>query len=50
MLFFFVLLLPCSKLIIFYFKHPSNGLVVELDNMVKLAEKCNIQVPMEVVK
>ncbi|KAJ1407260.1 Mediator complex, subunit Med10, partial [Sesbania bispinosa] len=26
-----------------------NGLVVELDNMVKLAEKCNIQVPMEVV-
>ncbi|RDY08655.1 Mediator of RNA polymerase II transcription subunit 10b, partial [Mucuna pruriens] len=26
-----------------------NGLVMELDNMVKLAEKCNIQVPMEVV-
>ncbi|KAK7309865.1 hypothetical protein RJT34_06950 [Clitoria ternatea] len=26
-----------------------NGLVLELDNMVKLAEKCNIQVPMEVV-
>ncbi|KAF7801356.1 mediator of RNA polymerase II transcription subunit 10b-like [Senna tora] len=26
-----------------------NGLVVELDNMVKLAEKCDIQVPMEVV-
>ncbi|CAL0306431.1 unnamed protein product [Lupinus luteus] len=26
-----------------------NGLVVELDNMVKLAEKCNIQVPMEVL-
>ncbi|PNX58886.1 mediator of RNA polymerase II transcription subunit 10b-like protein [Trifolium pratense] len=26
-----------------------NGLVAELDNMVKLAEKCNIQVPMEVV-
>ncbi|KAG8647719.1 mediator of RNA polymerase II transcription subunit 10b [Manihot esculenta] len=26
-----------------------NGLVVELDNMVKLSEKCNIQVPMEVL-
>ncbi|XP_057748702.1 mediator of RNA polymerase II transcription subunit 10b [Arachis stenosperma] len=26
-----------------------NGLVAELDNMVKLAEKCNIQIPMEVV-
>ncbi|CAI8618601.1 unnamed protein product [Vicia faba] len=26
-----------------------NGLVAELDNMVKLAEKCNIEVPMEVV-
>ncbi|KAK7318941.1 hypothetical protein RJT34_03650 [Clitoria ternatea] len=26
-----------------------NGLVLELDNMVKLVEKCNIQVPMEVV-
>ncbi|KAK4270689.1 hypothetical protein QN277_019467 [Acacia crassicarpa] len=26
-----------------------NGLVLELDNMIKLAEKCNIQVPMEVV-
>jgi mediator of RNA polymerase II transcription subunit 10 len=31
-------------------KFSSNGLVAELDNMVKLAEKCNIQVPMEVVK
>ena len=50
--FFFLcfVFVSCSKLIIFYFKHPSNGLVVELDNMVKLAEKCNIQVPMEVVK
>ncbi|KAJ6945976.1 mediator of RNA polymerase II transcription subunit 10b-like [Populus alba x Populus x berolinensis] len=26
-----------------------NGLVTELDNMVKLSEKCNIQVPMEVL-
>ncbi|XP_050901104.1 mediator of RNA polymerase II transcription subunit 10b [Lathyrus oleraceus] len=26
-----------------------NGLVAELDNMVKLAENCNIEVPMEVV-
>ncbi|XP_062146261.1 mediator of RNA polymerase II transcription subunit 10b [Alnus glutinosa] len=26
-----------------------NSLVMELDNMVKLAEKCNIQVPMEVL-
>ncbi|KAJ4846344.1 Mediator of RNA polymerase II transcription subunit 10b [Turnera subulata] len=26
-----------------------NGLVTELDNMVKLSEKCNIQVPMEVI-
>ncbi|KAI9081224.1 hypothetical protein K1719_036796 [Acacia pycnantha] len=26
-----------------------NGLVLELDNMIKLAEKCNIQVPMGVV-
>ncbi|XP_040990633.1 mediator of RNA polymerase II transcription subunit 10b-like [Juglans microcarpa x Juglans regia] len=26
-----------------------NSLVLELDNMVKLAEKCNIQVPMEVL-
>ncbi|KDP24502.1 hypothetical protein JCGZ_25066 [Jatropha curcas] len=26
-----------------------NGLVVELDNMVKLSEKCDIQVPMEVL-
>ncbi|KAB1220456.1 Mediator of RNA polymerase II transcription subunit 10b [Morella rubra] len=26
-----------------------NSLVIELDNMVKLAEKCNIQVPMEVL-
>ncbi|XP_054812930.1 mediator of RNA polymerase II transcription subunit 10b-like isoform X2 [Prosopis cineraria] len=26
-----------------------NGLVLELDNMVKMAGKCNIQVPMEVV-
>lgn len=28
----------------------SNSLVIELDNMVKLAEKCNIHVPMEVLK
>lgn len=28
----------------------SNSLVSELDNMVKLSEKCNIQVPMEVLK
>ncbi|XP_058734124.1 mediator of RNA polymerase II transcription subunit 10b-like [Vicia villosa] len=27
-----------------------NGLVAELDNMMKLAENCNIQVPMEVIK
>lgn len=27
-----------------------NTLVLELDNMVKLAEKCDIQVPMEVLK
>ncbi|CAI0549198.1 unnamed protein product [Linum tenue] len=27
----------------------SNGLITELDNMDKLAEKCNIQVPMEVL-
>ncbi|KAH7513657.1 hypothetical protein FEM48_Zijuj11G0004300 [Ziziphus jujuba var. spinosa] len=26
-----------------------NSLVMELDNMVKLSEKCNIQVPMEVL-
>ncbi|KAK6934906.1 Mediator complex, subunit Med10 [Dillenia turbinata] len=26
-----------------------NSLVLELDNMTKLAEKCNIQVPMEVI-
>ncbi|CAI0401707.1 unnamed protein product [Linum tenue] len=26
-----------------------NGLITELDNMDKLAEKCNIQVPMEVI-
>ncbi|KAG6781230.1 hypothetical protein POTOM_014121 [Populus tomentosa] len=26
-----------------------NGLVTELDNMVKLSERCNIQVPMEVL-
>ncbi|KAB5564663.1 hypothetical protein DKX38_004717 [Salix brachista] len=26
-----------------------NGLVTELDNMVELSEKCNIQVPMEVL-
>jgi mediator of RNA polymerase II transcription subunit 10 len=41
----------CPNLIIFFLlKFSSNGLVAELDNMVKLAEKCNIQVPMEVVK
>ena len=28
----------------------SNSLVMELDNMVKLAEKCNVQIPMEVLK
>lgn len=27
-----------------------NALVSELDNMTKLSEKCNIQVPMEVLK
>ncbi|MBA0563980.1 hypothetical protein Golax_006533, partial [Gossypium laxum] len=27
-----------------------NSLVTELDNMAKLSEKCNIQVPMEVLK
>ncbi|PON92796.1 Mediator complex, subunit Med [Trema orientale] len=29
--------------------HRLNSLVSELDNMVKLSEKCNIQVPMEVL-
>nr|GEX09497.1 mediator of RNA polymerase II transcription subunit 10B-like [Tanacetum cinerariifolium]GEX31552.1 mediator of RNA polymerase II transcription subunit 10B-like [Tanacetum cinerariifolium] len=27
-----------------------NALVMEMDNMAKLSEKCNIQVPMEVLK
>ncbi|XP_030486696.1 mediator of RNA polymerase II transcription subunit 10b isoform X3 [Cannabis sativa] len=29
--------------------HRMNSIVSELDNMAKLAEKCNIQVPMEVL-
>ena len=33
-----------------YFLWFRNNLVLELDNMTRLAEKCNIQVPMEVLK
>lgn len=32
------------------FKFYRNSLVLELDNMSKSADKCNIQVPMEVLK
>lgn len=33
-----------------FFGFTRNSLVSELDSMAKLSEKCNIQVPMEVLK
>lgn len=44
------LLFCFSKNLISLGRFCSNSLVLELDNMVKLAEKCNIQVPMELLK
>lgn len=47
-LFYLLSMFQVSDILIFF--SSSNGLVAELDNMMKLAENCNIEVPMEVVK